>query len=246
MRHSIIIASLVVAYSALGSEQVGAQNEPNGVSTARFDELLRDGDAVRGRAVVVGATPQGQAGACMQCHRLDGSGDAVAGFPRLDGLSARYLLKSLRDYASGARASPVMAPIAKAMSRAEMVDSAVYYAAQVAEPPLLREMADPSVLQRGGAIAAVGDAGLGVQACQNCHGPSGVGLGSIYPALAGQHAVYLETQLRAWKSGARRDDPGGAMALVARRLGEDEIRAVSAYFASLPAIGAENAVEARR
>ena len=54
--------------------------------------------------------------ACVACHGADGMGLAPAGFPRLAGLSADYLSKQLHDFQSGKRVSPVMQPLAKALT----------------------------------------------------------------------------------------------------------------------------------
>ncbi|MBJ6127011.1 c-type cytochrome [Microvirga splendida] len=200
-------------------------------------------DVERGRAVVVGAfaAQPGQgnnavtppAGACFQCHGMDGKGDAAAAFPRLTDQVYKYLYDSLQDYASGARQSPIMTPIAKALSDQQMRDVSAYYAAQKDAPYGPSPQADPSVLQYGAAIAAVGHAPRGVQGCINCHGPDGFGLPPTYPYLAGQNAAYLEAQLRAWKTGERKGDGFGLMENIAKRLTDEEIHAVSQYYAAI-------------
>lgn len=57
--------------------------------------------------------------ACVTCHGAEGEGMAVAGFPRLAGLSADYMKKQLADIASGERANPIMEPIAAALNPEE-------------------------------------------------------------------------------------------------------------------------------
>lgn len=57
---------------------------------------------------------------CVACHGADGLGLAAAGFPRLAGLPAGYLRKQLEDFKSGARSSPVMQPLAKALTEEEI------------------------------------------------------------------------------------------------------------------------------
>lgn len=188
-----------------------------------------------GRAIAVGADLSPSA-ACFRCHGMDGGGDAAAVFPRLDGQSDSYLYESLKDYASGARENAVMSPIARELSDQQMYDVSAYYTAQsanVAAPTIA--FPDTELLQRGAAIAAVGHAARGVQGCNNCHGPAGRGLGGAYPYLGGQFASYLEAQLKAWKSGARRSSSltEAAMEHIARQLSDDDIRAVAIYFASI-------------
>ncbi len=66
--------------------------------------------------------------------------------------------------------------------------------------------------------------------CAACHGAEGVSVSDTIPNLAGQRAVYLETQLKALKDGSRKNPIMNAMA---GQLTADEIANVSAYFASL-------------
>jgi cytochrome c553 len=201
-------------------------------------------NAEAGRAVVVGAfavrpTPETASVtpaqvACIQCHGIDGKGDQAAVFPRLTDQVYGYLYESLRHYASGARQNAVMTPIAKALNDQQMRDVSAFYAAQEQADYGERPASDPELLQLGGAIAAVGSAQRGVQGCLNCHGPDGVGLPPVYPYLAGQYANYLEAQLRAWKAGQRGGGQGSLiMEHIAKRLTDEEIKAVSVYYASL-------------
>ncbi len=55
-----------------------------------------------------------------------------------------------------------------------------------------------------------------------------------FPALAGQSASYIVSQLVAWKAGTRANDPLDLMKSVAGKLDDDEVAAVAAYYASLP------------
>lgn len=204
-------------------------------------------DLVQGRAVVVGAyaAPPGQpsgpasnelkppGGACFQCHGMNGQGDRAAVFPRLADQTYKYLYDSMKDYASGIRQSSIMGPIAKALTDEQMRNVSAYYAAQKSVPYPPQPEIDPQVLQQGAALAAVGNAQRGVQGCINCHGPDGVGLPPTYPYLAGQYAPYLEAQLKAWKTGARRGDGFGIMENIAKRLTDEEIHAVSQYYAAI-------------
>lgn len=192
------------------------------------------GQVESGRAVAAGAGGQGQQGACFRCHGFDGAPQAAAGFPLLGGMSAEYLHAQLARYASGERSNPIMSPIASAMSEAERRDVAVYYSAQ--PPPAIgdRPDGDPALLQHGAVLSAIGSAESGVQGCQNCHGPGGIGIGPNYPRLAGQPADYLAAQLRAWRNGSRQaDQPREIMATIARRLTDRDIEASALYFASV-------------
>lgn len=176
----------------------------------------------------------GQATACATCHGKDGGGQAS--FPRLAGMEAAYLLKQLQDFASGSRANRVMQPIAEALSPADRTAIASYYAA-LPIPPGFVGTAQSSVHSSSGAqLATRGRWSNGIPACVQCHGPGGNGVGENFPAIAGQPAGYIAAQLVAWKTGTRKNDPLGLMQQLSRRLSEDEIRAVSEWFASQPAI----------
>jgi cytochrome c553 len=68
------------------------------------------------------------------------------------------------------------------------------------------------------------------QACSVCHGPLGISNAPDAPHLAGQPALYVEAQLRAYRSGARRHE---VMAVMARPLSDDDIANLAAWFASI-------------
>jgi cytochrome c553 len=170
---------------------------------------------------------------CVQCHGLDGAGNSSGAFPRLTDQAGWYLYKSLQDYAAGLRPSDIMGPIAQTLTPQQMEDVAAYYASikdalYPAEP-----QADVQVRQVGGAIAAVGIPSQGVPACDGCHGPNGVGQAPIYPYLGGQFASYLQHQLMLWKQGRRDGDPMNVMELIAKAMTEEQIKAVSLYYASV-------------
>lgn len=74
----------------------------------------------------------------------------------------------------------------------------------------------------------------GLAACQGCHGMDGIATLPAAPNLAGQKASYLETQLSAFRSKERKND---LMNAIAGQLSDDEIKALAAYWAGLPAGG---------
>ena len=67
------------------------------------------------------------------------------------------------------------------------------------------------------------------KACQVCHGKGGHSTKPTYPILAGQHAQYLQKQLRAFKDGTRKDPIMNGMAAP---LSEQDIDDVAAFFQS--------------
>ena len=67
------------------------------------------------------------------------------------------------------------------------------------------------------------------KACQVCHGEGGHSTKPTYPILAGQHAQYIQKQLRAFKEGTRKDPIMNGMAAP---LSEQDIEDVAAFFQS--------------
>jgi cytochrome c553 len=224
------------ARAANAPQPAAAQSKP--ATLPRLDRASLE----RGRAVVVGATQQGGQNAaqpCFVCHGLKGAGDGTSAFPRIAGQPAFYLYKQLVDYATGARPNDIMAPISQALTLREMEDVAAYYAAQASTPAYVPPQFDPAMVQRGGALSAMGAPEKGLQACVNCHGPSATGVAPNFPYLAGQYAGYVELQLQLWQQGTRQNDPLNVMADIARRMGQQDVQAVAAYFASAPPPGAD-------
>jgi cytochrome c553 len=72
------------------------------------------------------------------------------------------------------------------------------------------------------------------RACQVCHGPGGKSTNPIYPVLAGQHAQYIEKQLRAFREGTRKDPIMNGMAAP---LSDQDIEDVAAFFNSNKKLG---------
>jgi cytochrome c553 len=76
------------------------------------------------------------------------------------------------------------------------------------------------------------------QVCAACHGANGVSVSDTIPNLAGQKALYIENQLKAFKDGVRKAPspahPTATMAAIATQLSAADITNVAAVFASLP------------
>lgn len=226
-------APIAVAEADAADLDRGAVALPERDPTAEGDGML-GGDAVAGQRVAMGRNSAGMASACFRCHGLDGGGDAGGAFPRLAGQPAFYLYKQLVNYSDGSRPNDVMTPIALQLTPQERRDVAAFYSAAAApyRPPPGR--VDARLLQRGATLAAVGSQAQRMPSCVSCHGPEGRGLPPNGPSLAGQDANYLMLQLQWWAEGRRRNDALGVMADVARALSDEDRRAVSAYFASVP------------
>ena len=67
------------------------------------------------------------------------------------------------------------------------------------------------------------------RSCQVCHGKEGRSTNPSYPILAGQHAAYIQKQLRAFRAGTRKDPIMNGMAAP---LSDQDIEDVAAFFQS--------------
>lgn len=169
---------------------------------------------------------------CAACHA---AGSTVAANPKITGQIAEYLAKQLADFKPGqdkkpARPSAVMNAMVATIPDADLKSLAAYYAGQKLIPAAA---SDKELAARGEKIWRGGIAASGVPACAGCHGPTGAGIPAQYPRLSGQFAEYIAAQLKAFKEGARTNDPNGMMRGVALRMTEQEIRAVAEYAAGL-------------
>lgn len=180
-----------------------------------------DGDATAGASKVV---------ICAACHGVDGN-SALGINPKLAGQNERYTLKQLLDIQSGARPIALMTGLLDNMSEQDLADIAAFYASQETTV----NGANPDLVEAGKSIYKAGIAGLGVAACSACHSPNGRGVAQAgFPALGGQHAEYISSQMKAFRSGARNNDGDSApMRIVSERLTDAEIEALASYISGL-------------
>jgi cytochrome c553 len=66
--------------------------------------------------------------------------------------------------------------------------------------------------------------------CQVCHGIDGIAKMPVAPHLAGESEIYLQTQLKAFRSGKRESE---MMTVVAKGLSDDDIANLAAWYASI-------------
>ncbi|MCB1915167.1 MAG: cytochrome c4 [Rhodocyclaceae bacterium] len=166
---------------------------------------------------------------CAGCHMADGNSMLPAN-PKLAGQVEEYLYKQLVDFKSGDRASPVMGAMVATLSEDDMKDLAAYFAGQSLKPESAR---NTDSLAAGQKMWRAGDMSKGIPACAGCHGPAGAGLPAQFPALSGQFAEYIETQVKAFRAGDRANDPSRMMRDIAIKMTDPEIAAVSDYAAGL-------------
>ncbi|MBX3674564.1 MAG: cytochrome c4 [Burkholderiales bacterium] len=163
---------------------------------------------------------------CATCHGEQGESIAED-FPRLAGQHEAYLAKELDDFRAGRREGP-MVRMARGLTDAQVAALAKYYASQPVPPPAPKtELHDV-----GRYLYRKGNPWSGVPACKACHGEAARGTEKL-PALAGQHAAYLEREIREFTSRARTND-NEVMHTVSQKLTALEVRALAEYLASLP------------
>lgn len=193
-----------------------------------FALLAASGVHAAGKADPAKAQPIVQQ-VCAACHAADGN-SLVAANPRLAGQPAPYIYKQLIEFKKGTRVNAVMAGMVAALSDADMQNLAAYYSAQVPKPG---QATDIKLVEAGGKLYRGGNKLTNTPACMACHGPNGAGIPAQYPRLAGQHAAYIETQLKAYRAGERANDTNGMMRAVASRLTDNEIKALAQYVSGL-------------
>jgi cytochrome c553 len=193
--------------------------------------------AVLAQAAAKPDTAKGQAIAaqtCGACHAADGNSPLAAN-PKLAGQFYEYLHKQLLNFRPQGAKKPerdnaVMAGMLAPLSASDLKDVAAYYASQKLKPAAAK---DKELAALGQKIFRGGNSATGVAACAGCHGPAGAGMPAQYPRIAGQFSEYVEAQLKAFRSGARSNDPNGMMRAVVARMSDREIQAVSEYAAGL-------------
>ena len=168
---------------------------------------------------------------CIACHNADGNSTITAN-PKLAGQNVDYLYKQLKSFKSvdgkpAERPNAVMMGMTSGLSDADMHDVSAWFASQTMKPGNAK---NKDTLDQGKKLYRGGDLAKGIAACAGCHGPVGVGIPVQYPRLAGQHADYLEAQLKAFRNGQRAN---AAMKLVAIKMTDEEISAVSDYIVGL-------------
>jgi cytochrome c553 len=209
-------------------------NQLTHLTPQQYRELALDRVEVRDKSGPELATAESDpqaAGACARCHGAGETAPASRLVPVLHGQKVEYLIQALRVYAEGSRSSGIMQPLASDLDAESITKLARYYAGLARPQPRFQPDSEPSSVERGRRLATIGDPQTRIPACNACHGESGF---VTFPRLDGQHAPYLVRQLRLWKEGVNAGtDNGAIMAPIATRLSDEQVRDVSAYYASL-------------
>jgi cytochrome c553 len=163
---------------------------------------------------------------CAACHGADGKSVASAN-PHLAGQDGGYIAAQLAAFKSGARPSPIMQGMAAGLTPEDMLSVGAYFETQ---KPVAAMARDKALAMRGQQVWRAGVKGAGVAPCAGCHGAAGHGMGAQFPRLAGQYPELSLGWLKAYASGSR---PHPVMGLIAARLSENDMKAVSEYISGL-------------
>lgn len=179
---------------------------------------------------------------CSACHGIDGNSIGPT-FPNLAGQNYNYLLKQLEDFRNGTRSPATMKQMIKAVPQApdnaNLKQIAAYFSHQTLKRNTGQEpKPSKALVEDGYKLFVRGSSTLtqflitrrDVPSCAACHSANGEGNAPMaIPALAGQHATYIQTELERFASGARHNGPNGIMAAIAAPLTGTQMKAVAAY-----------------
>ena len=174
------------------------------------------GDATAGAALF--------AQRCPVCHGVAGESPSAPDNPVLASQHSGYLQKQMRAYKSGARQNPVMNAMMASIDESQIPDLAAFLSAQKPARRARKKPAKPIARRRNRFIRS---------ACRRAVCPlaplvtarRGEGIGREFPRLAGQNAAYLESQMRQFRDGGRKND---IMSAVAELLEDREIKILAA------------------
>jgi cytochrome c553 len=210
MKAVALLASLLISTTGLVSS-----------SWANVPAPATKGDAAKAQKIVNEV--------CGACHNTDGNSNNPT-YPSLAGQHPEYTAKQLTEFRSGARKNATMAPNAAKLSDDDILNLAAYYSAQ---QPKAKQAKDAALAAEGKKIYMGGNQGSGVPACASCHGPAGSGIPAQFPRLASQQGKYVLSQLKHFRSGDRANDGGKMMQVIARKMTDQEMKAVAEYISGL-------------
>lgn len=192
-----------------------------------------------------------KAASCAGCHGEDGN-STMPGFPKLAGQHQAYLVKQLQAFKGGTRNAPMMAPLALGLDNQAIEEISSFYAGnRISGNPAPKLPASDdddapaktdeqlkadmeALITTGSDLYRNGNLGREVSACIACHGPYAEGnRPAAYPALHSQHADYLIKTLTDFKTGARTSNRENMMYMIASKMTEEDIKAVSYYISTL-------------
>ncbi len=149
---------------------------------------------------------------CRTCHGKDGIAKIPIA-PHIGGETAEYIIKQLQAFKDGSREHEMMTVVVGGLEEQDIKDVASWYASQqivVTDPKRPAKAPEP-------------------EKCVSCHGRNGVSELEIAPHLAGESAIYIATQLKAFRLGKRSDD---IMSEIAADMSDEDIRQSAEWYSS--------------
>jgi len=154
-----------------------------------------------------------KAGMCRTCHGLDGYA-RIPIAPHIGGEPADYIVHQLEAFRDGRRTHEMMSVVASSLDNQSIADLAAWFASHKAIARLKDGVSPDNA----------------PEACVACHGADGLSEMEDAPNLAGETAMYIDTQLKAFRLGKRTHE---IMSEVASELTDDEIRAFADWYAAI-------------
>lgn len=151
------------------------------------------------------------AGQCRTCHGLQGLAQMPI-VPHIGGEPVVYLQRQLKAFRDGQREHEMMSIVARGLTDQQIADLAAWYGGHRIEVTL---QADPAEAPA---------------TCVACHGADGLHQVPDAPNLAGEANIYIDTQLKAFRSGRRSHD---IMSEIAASMTDQEIRAAADWYADV-------------
>ena len=161
---------------------------------------------------------------CASCHGTDGYSSGL-GTPSIAGLSKNYLVKTMKAYRTGERASSVMSRIAKGYTDTQIDRMADYLSKLTFKAN--KQTTDATLVARGKAIHE--------GSCMFCHAGSGNDAGFTGTLLDGQWSTYLHATLEDYYAGRSSNIPtemANQMKGLKTAFGDDALLALAQYYAA--------------
>jgi cytochrome c553 len=148
---------------------------------------------------------------CRTCHGLDGLA-RIPIAPHIGGEPESYLRAQLTAFRDGTRQHEMMSIVARPLSDQQIADLAAWYSGHEVTASLTADPAGAPEL------------------CVSCHGADGIHVNEDAPNLAGETNIYIDTQLKAFRSGKRVHE---VMTPIAQELGDQDIRAFADWYSNI-------------
>ncbi|MFO7541886.1 MAG: c-type cytochrome [Thiobacillus sp.] len=159
------------------------------------------------------------ANTCNNCHGVNGVSVGPS-MPSIGGLPEAYLFNIMQEWKTGTRYSATMGRLLKGYSDEQIDGLAKYYSKKPWVP--VAQKTDAKLVAIGKKVT---------MRCAGCHGDNGDAKDGETPNLNGQWAQYLELEALKY-----RDDavamPSRPMRNAAKKLSDEEVKAVAEFYAS--------------